>query len=574
MPASLCLPLGTLGPLGATWSVGTTLAAVSNPKWAPLWPTLGGLLIAALLASYLVGRYRFRRRLEALELRVETDQRQHEQALAAIEDAVFIVDSHQRIVSANPAAETLLGTQDDVLRGQDLLRILPLKSGSHPGDVPDPLDHLARRFETDRRAVSMEHVSMRRADGEERTAHLTMAPLRDSGELASGAVLVVHDTTDRRAAEQEKARAERLESIGLLAGGIAHDFNNLLAIILGNLSLLSSSLDDPDDADARREAEQAALRAKGLTQQLLTFARGGAPVVRSMHIGPLLRDAASLVFSGRRILAQIEATDDLPPVAIDAGQIYQVLTNLLINAADAQDGRGTVVLSARPATVQDRQVMEIRIRDEGPGIDAELQGKIFDAYFSTKSRGSGLGLPTSFSIVHRHGGQLLLEESGPKGSTFLIRLPIAEDEPQSQGEIHARLMAEGSRVLLMDDDRAILRVATRMLERRGIRVRSTANGDDAVALWFAAKKRDQPFALGIFDLTVPADIGGLEAAQQIRERDPGARLIVCSGYANDPIMAEHAEHGFVAVLRKPFQDADLVQTINEAIEADPGAGTL
>ena len=547
--------------------------------WSVTWPLLGLLVVTALLAFQLVDRRRLRREITALEQGRDDHRRRLEQALAAIDDAVFIVDAQQRIVSANPAAKALLGDETR-LSGKVVFDLLPLKRGTHPGDLPDPLEHLRRAFEQDRRTTLVEHVSMRRADGQERSAHLTLAPLRDAGDLSSGAVLVVHDTTDRREAEEEKARAERLESIGLLAGGIAHDFNNLLAIILGNLSLLSTSIEDPDDEDARREAEQAAMRAKGLTQQLLTFARGGAPVLRSMHIGPLLRDAASLVFSGRRIIAEIDATDDLPPVAIDAGQIYQVLTNLLINAADAQEGRGTVHLSARPTEIRQRSLMEIRIRDEGPGIDPELQKKIFDAYFSTKPKGTGLGLPTSFSIVHRHGGQLILEETGPEGTTFLIRLPITKDEPQSQREIHTRLIGEGSRVLIMDDDQAIRRVAARMLERRGVQVRSASNGDDAVALWFAAKKRNEPFALGIFDLTVPAEIGGLEAAQQIRERDPEARLIVCSGYANDPIMAEHAEHGFVAVLRKPFQDADLVQTINEAMEADPappprsGEGTL
>ena len=527
------------------------------------------LLLGVLGVCNLIGRRRHRRQMAALEERYRNNQERQRQALAAIDDAVFIVDSEQRIVSVNPAGKALLGAEDTTLSGQGLFEILPLKRGSHPGDVPDPLAHLRQQFEQNPRTTSVEHVSMRRADGRERSAHVTMAPLKESGELTSGAVLVVHDTTDRREAEEEKAKAERLESVGLLAGGIAHDFNNLLAIILGNLSLLSGTLEDPDDEDARREAEQAAMRAKGLTQQLLTFARGGAPVLRSMHIGPLLRDAASLVFSGRRIVAEIDAAEDLPPVAIDAGQVYQVLTNLLINAADAQDGRGTVYLSARPTVLHGKAQMEIRIRDEGPGIDGELQRKIFDAYFSTKADGSGLGLPTSFSIVHRHGGQLLLEHTGPGGSTFLIRLPVAADEPQSQHKIHTRLIGDGSRVLIMDDDRAVRRVATRMLERRGIKVRSAANGEDAVALWFAAQKRRQPFALGIFDLTVPAEIGGLEAAQQIRERDPGARLIVCSGYANDPIMAEHADHGFVAVLRKPFQDADLIQTVNEAMDADP-----
>ena len=538
------------------------------------WPILVGLLVAVCAALgyrlYLTRR-KLRWAIDAHELRVKDERRRQEQALAAIEDAVFIVDSQERIVSANPAAEALLGAEQQTLSGEPLFEILPLKRGAHPGDAADPLTILRRRFRRDHRAAAVDHVSVRRADGEERSAHVTMARLSESGELTSGAVLVVHDTTDRREAEEEKARAERLESIGLLAGGIAHDFNNLLAVILGNLSLLSGSLDDSTDEDARREAEQAALRAKGLTQQLLTFARGGAPVLRSMHIEPLLREASSLVFSGRRMVAEIEAEKDLPPVAIDAGQIYQVLTNLLINAAEAQDDKGTVHLSARPNIHRGRPHMEIRIRDEGPGIDAELQRKIFDAYFSTKADGSGLGLPTSFSIVHRHGGQLILEKTGETGSTFLIRLPITDGEPQSQRVIHPRLTGEGSRVLVMDDDQAIRRVAKRMLERRGIQVRSAANGDDAVALWFAANKRNEPFALGIFDLTVPAEVGGLEAAQQIRERDPSARLIVCSGYANDPIMAEHAEHGFVAVLRKPFQDADLVQTINEAMDADPSS---
>jgi signal transduction histidine kinase/DNA-binding NarL/FixJ family response regulator/HAMP domain-containing protein len=389
----------------------------------------------------------------------------------------------------------------------------------------------------------------------------------------------------RRKAEEELLRAQKLESVGLLAGGIAHDFNNLLTGILANASLAQASLHDGASVRARlQEVEKASLRAQALTQQLLTFSRGGAPVRKTIRLGELVREAASFALSGASVRCEFALPDDLWPAPVDAGQIGQVVANLVINAAQAMEAGGTVTVSGEnveagavggPPGAPGRHVC-ISVRDEGCGIPPDDLERIFDPYFTTKPGGTGLGLATAYSVVRRHGGHLAVSSRPGAGSTFRVYLPAAhpsapaaEGAEPSPGRSPPPPPLPRRRVLVMDDEAMIREVAAEILLAAGYEVETAAAGEQAVAAYARARDTGNPFAAVVLDLTVPGKMGGLETLERLRELDPDVRGVVSSGYSNDPAMAEHERYGFRARVRKPYRMAELLAALEEALRTAP-----
>jgi len=374
-----------------------------------------------------------------------------------------------------------------------------------------------------------------------------------------------------RRAEAELMRARRLQSLGLLAGGIAHDFNNLLTVVLGNLSLL----EERADAVSRRrlaDAEAAINRARQLTGQLLTFSRGGAPQRSPSRIEEVIEDSVRFVFRGSQARCQLDLPSNLRPVHIDTGQINQVLNNLLINAVQAMPDGGTVRIRARnvdgiPALSEPGRFVAVEVRDEGVGIPRKDLPRIFDPYFSTKERGSGLGLATSYSIVSRHDGLLTVDSEPGRGTTFTIYLPESAESPAAAAERRPSERFDGARVLVMDDDDAVRTVLREMLESLGCEVRLSADGEEALACYRRARERGEPFDATILDLTVPGGMGGEETLRRLRRIDPAVRAIVASGYANAPIVANYREYGFRAILNKPFERADIADALRGLLGA-------
>ncbi|MBI5502208.1 MAG: response regulator [Deltaproteobacteria bacterium] len=372
------------------------------------------------------------------------------------------------------------------------------------------------------------------------------------------------DISQRRRFEDELQRAERLESIGVLAGGIAHDFNNILVGITGNLSLAGLRLDEPEAVrELLGEAERAAFRARDLTQQLLTFARGGPPVRRAAAVPELIRESAAFVLRGSPVTARFDLPDDLWPVEVDTGQISQVIQNIVLNAAQAMPGGGRVVVSARnmePGAAGSRRRgrrVRISIADRGPGIPPENLRRIFDPYFTTKEKGSGLGLAVAYSIVRRHDGELTVESDAERGSTFHVFLPATERGPAAVPARVAGRFAGRGRVLVMDDDDLARSVAVRLFRAMGFDAMPAADGSEAVGRFSAAKDAGQPFDLAFLDLTVPGGMGGLECVTRLRALDPSVRVIVSSGYAAAPVMADPARYGVAGVLAKPYRLEDI-----------------
>ncbi|MHB8104106.1 MAG: PAS domain S-box protein [Dehalococcoidales bacterium] len=376
--------------------------------------------------------------------------------------------------------------------------------------------------------------------------------------------------------EQERLRSAKLESIGTLAGGIAHDFNNLLTGIMGNIGLVKTYTSPSDDVyEMLDEAEKAAVRAKDLTQQLLTFARGGKPVKKLVDIAALINESAGFALRGSKARQELSLPKDLWPVEADEGQISQVINNLVINADEAMPLGGTLKISAENLNLKKADVtllpggnyVCIHISDTGIGMSAENLQRIFEPYFTTKQRGSGLGLTTAYSIVRNHGGMIKVDSKLNKGSNFHIYLPATIKASTKGGKKMKAVSSSqaGGKVLVMDDDEIIRKMLKNMLNLAGYIVELAAEGSEALEKYKQAQKEADPFNVVIMDLTIPGGMGGKEAVQKLLEIDPQAKVIVSSGYANDPIMSEFKKYGFKAVIAKPYSVKQLQESLSSLL---------
>jgi len=376
--------------------------------------------------------------------------------------------------------------------------------------------------------------------------------------------------------EEQLLRVQKLESLGVLAGGIAHDFNNILTGILGYISLAQAEVQPGSTVlDNLAQAESACVRATDLTQQLLTFSKGGAPVRTAMYVQELVRASVDLSLRGADITCQHSIAADLWPANVDEGQIGQVISNLVINAKQAVPRDKTIRIQALNEVVTaesglplpDGRYVTISVTDRGMGIPAEHVDRIFDPYFTTKQDGSGLGLATAHSIIRQHDGYMAAESEIGVGTTLRVYLP-ASDEAVLPTGIGAGPRADvAGRILVMDDESGVRNPASQMLERLGCQVDLACDGAEAIELYRRAMAGGRTYVAVILDLTVPGGMGGQECIRQLLELDPDCRAIVCSGYASDPIMSRFAEHGFRGVLAKPFTLADLSNALDGVVDS-------
>ncbi|MFN2365645.1 MAG: PAS domain S-box protein, partial [Desulfurivibrionaceae bacterium] len=373
---------------------------------------------------------------------------------------------------------------------------------------------------------------------------------------------IFQNVTERRRMEEELSRMHKLESIGILAGGIAHDFNNILTSILGNLTLARIQ-SGPDEKISKRieEAEQATLRARDLTQQLLTFSKGGEPVRVTTSLREIIKDSCRFVLRGSNVKCKFDLSEDLLLVDSDQGQISQVLHNLAVNADQAMPDGGLLNIKAENVRISGADDLPLRsgdyvlikVEDSGSGISENNLKKIFDPYFSTKEEGHGLGLATSYSIIKKHGGLLTAESEPGVGSVFKIYLPASTKTALSRSSAKEKIYPGNGFVLLMDDEEHVRETGRELLEHLGYRVETAADGRQVLEMYREAVKVNAPYDVIILDLTVPGGMGGKETLDRLLELDPGLKVIVSSGYANNPIMANYEEHGFSGVMPKPYK---------------------
>ena len=412
-------------------------------------------------------------------------------------------------------------------------------------------------------------------DGSDRFMEIHAFPMHNrTSDHLQGVIEFVRDVSESKRAEEERLRFSKLESLATLAGGIAHDFNNILTAILGNigLAMLEGKIQD-EVRDRLYQAEQACLRAQSLSQQLLTFAKGGIPIKKLIAVPGLLKEAAALTLSGSKSRCQFAIPDDLWAVEADEGQISQVFSNLLINADQAMPEGGIIKIRAENWLAGDNpelflppgQYLKLTFADQGVGISPQYLDKIFDPYFSTKQRGSGLGLTTAYSIIQNHGGAMQVESQLGVGTTFYLYLPAIPGETLPHGQATEALSKGHGRVLVMDDEQMVREVLGRMLNHLGYEADFARDGSQAIEKFVQGKASGLPFDVVILDLTVPGGMGGKKAVQELLKIDPQVKTIVSSGYSDDAIMADFHKYGFHEVIAKPYGILELDKVLQKVM---------
>ena len=474
------------------------------------------LQIFAARAAAEIERKRFEEDLNAEKERLAV-------TLRSIGDGFIAADMDGNVAMINNVAERLTGWRQDQIIGKPLVEIFNILNERTRKPCSTMLDRIV---ETGSVVGTANHAVVVSREGVERLIEISAAPIRDKTNRKLGTVLVFRDITEKEHLEAERRKAEKLESLGVAAGGIAHDFNNLLTAIIGNLSLSLITL-PPDDEMYERlgAAKKASLRAQELAQQLLTFAKGGAPIKKTASIGQLIQDTVTFSIRGSSVRCEFDTPDDLWPVEVDSGQISQVVNNLAINAEQAMPaGGGTLrvktenfFLAEENAALSPLRVgkyVKISVQDEGIGIPEEYLKKIFDPYFTTKPKGSGLGLATSYSIVKNHDGLITVESKVGAGSTFAIYLPATDKQVASERGRAEPAKGKG-RILALDDEEAICELVKAALTPLGYDVTTVQDGQSAITAYREALDQDRKFDAVISDLTIPGGMGGAECIKRL-----------------------------------------------------------
>ena len=481
--------------------------------------------------------------------------------LDAITEIVTLIDTEGTVLASNEVAARRLGLTVDELEGRNLFDQFP------PGAAKPRKEAIDEVIQTGK-AVRVD------IDDNGRILDSHCYPLLDGqGKVIQVAVFAV-DVTDRQKLHEERLKVEKLESLGILAGGLAHDFNNILTTIMGNISFAKMDMDRGCETyEALRDAENASYRAKNLTQQLLTFARGGAPVKETASLSEVIRESGNFVLKGSNVRCDFTIPENIWPAEIDVGQISQVTQNLIINADQAMPDGGVIkievenrVIGAKDALpLPSGKYIQVTIRDQGMGIPEKHLPKIFDPYFSTKDKGSGLGLATALSIIRKHGGHITVDSELGAGTVFYIYLAASERDMAEAKAIEGEPIKGHGKIMIMDDEEPIRNLGFQVLTRLGYEVALASDGDEAMALFKKAKKAGEPFDAVILDLTIPGGRGGKETINQLKEIDPKVKAMIASGYSDHPVMADFRDYGFIGVVSKPFNLNKLSQVLHDVL---------
>jgi PAS domain S-box-containing protein len=490
--------------------------------------------------------------------------------LRSIGDGVIATDARGAIDLMNEVAEDLCGWKQDEARGKPLASVFNIINEHTRQPHKNPVETV---LATGKTIELSNHTVIIAKDGTERIIADSAAPIRDGHDQIIGVVLVFRDITERQRLLETAQRNQKLESLGLLAGGIAHDFNNLMGGIFGYIELARQESTEEKVVHRLSKAITTIDRARGLTQQLLTFAKGGSPVQEAVPLGQLLRDTAQFALTGSNVSCDFDIPEDLWVCNIDKNQICQVIDNIVINAQQSMPGGGTVRISAQNVSIHEGghpilakgNYVKVSFKDSGIGISSRILPRIFDPFFTTKSIGHGLGLATSYSIINRHCGAIDVESAPDEGTTFHVFLPASAGRQAPKAGPGASHKGAG-RIIVMDDEEVILDTTKEMLEKFGYTVECTNDGGNTLSFFITEHAAQRHIAALILDLTIPGGIGGKEVVREIRNHDPKIPVFVSSGYADDPIMKDPAAYGFTASISKPFTIAELSELLDRHLK--------
>ena len=483
-----------------------------------------------------------------------------ESLIRSMHDGFSIFDGERRFVDGNPALFQMTGFDREELAGK----------GPPMPYWPEDAGRIEEMFDELETGASGDHEFIfRKKDGAGFPVIVSPFVLRGANGRVKNYCATVKDITYRKDMERELLRSRKLESLGTLAGGIAHNFNNLLTGIMGNISL--ALLLGPDEKVSMRlvEAERACYHAKDLVRRFITFSKGGAPVKSPVVLEAVAPEWCSLVTSGSRSKCDFRIEKDLLPIDADEGLISQAIQNIVVNADQAMTDGGIIKVSVFNASTDsqgrdlDGPHVCVRVEDSGVGMsEAEIE-KIFDPYYTTREGSSGLGLASAYSIIRSHGGFIEVKSRPGQGSAFSVYLPACK-------AVDEKKAAPGNtpgtrRVLVMDDEEIIREAASEIIGHIGYEAVAVEDGARAIEAFRAARNAGKPFDLVIMDLTIPAGMGGKEAVRHLLEIDPGARVVVSSGYSNDPVMSEFSKYGFSGVIAKPYRAGDVMALVKKLL---------
>lgn len=520
----------------------------------------------------------------AAKLELKREKESLSVTLDSIADAVIATDQSGAIERMNQEASRLTGVSAEDAVGKSLNEVLRLRNPESGELIKDPIEKLLSRDYAD--IYAKEGLPLERT-GEKDPLLVTAETRRvlDDAGGNHGCVTVLRDITKQKKAEEELFKNEKLNSISLLASGIAHDFNNMLTAILGNISVVRMNIDENDvNAPKLQAAETAALQARSLTQQLLTFTKGGAPTLEVTTIDQLVEESAQFILRGSNVKCDVRKDDALWPVDADRGQISQVVNNLIINADQAMPEGGTISIKLRNLRMRHAEVPALKageyvcieVADQGIGISPENLKRIFDPYFTTKKEGNGLGLASSYSIIRSHKGAMTVQSKVGKGTTFCVYLPKSQKTVEVEAPAEKKSPEKPStdihkgkgRILVMDDMEAMMMVAGEILNALGYEVEFTTNGEEAIEAYKKAKESGNPFDAAVFDLTVPGGMGGEEASNILIEYDPELIAIASSGYTTSNVMSDYENSAFKAVVPKPYRIKEMSDALHRVLHGE------
>ncbi|WP_138223325.1 PAS domain-containing hybrid sensor histidine kinase/response regulator [Nibricoccus aquaticus] len=494
-------------------------------------------------------------------------------ALDALSEGLIIADQRGKVVYLNANAQRLTGQPLETARSRHVSEVFALVNRENGQPAPDALDGALTGAVHPPLCIDHALISTT-ADAARPIVWSIRQVWTPEGGIA-GLVLVFRDPEEMTLTPEELLKTNRLETLGVVAGGLAHDFNNLLTTILGGISHAK----DNHDSTFLPDSERACMAAKALTKQLLAVAKGGSASSARQTISPveILRDAVRLAHAGANAEIRIEAEETLPLLSVDRGQMLQVFQNLIINALQALPLHGgRILLRAGAVTmIEDAELalpageyIEFSVSDNGSGIPAEVLERIFEPFFTTKKNGTGLGLPTVRNIVLRHGGEVRVHSAQDEGTQFIILLPQAPKAVEVVETRHTPALRFGTgRILLMDDDADICRLAGGMLGSLDYKYDTARNGEEAIALYKRYLNIGRPYDAIILDLTVVGGMGGEETFRELHALDPDLCAIACTGYDSEEMAAELLAQGFRGYLSKPFRVADLGKSLKKALAA-------